>query len=92
MNETPETDAQLTNFLSISKLGKHFTNRTGTVNAEFARTLERERDEAREESKRLEQLCANVHDRLLRGDDDEELLTMLSEAWAKAARHKEAAK
>jgi hypothetical protein len=47
MSDTPETDAQLTNFLSISKLGKHFTNRTGTVNAEFARTLERERDEAR---------------------------------------------
>ena len=44
MSETPETDAQLTTFTSISKLKKHFTNRTGTVSAEFARKLERQRD------------------------------------------------
>jgi hypothetical protein len=47
MSDTPETDAQLTAFTSISKLGKHFVNRTGTVSAEFARKLERERDELR---------------------------------------------
>ena len=47
MSNTPETDAQLTTFTSISKLKKHFVNRTGTVSADFARKLERERDEAR---------------------------------------------
>jgi hypothetical protein len=47
MSDTPETDAQLTTFTSISKLKKHFVNHTGTVSAEFARKLERERDEAR---------------------------------------------
>lgn len=44
MSDTPETDAQLTTFTSISKLKKPFVNRTGTVSAEFARKLERERD------------------------------------------------
>jgi uncharacterized protein YbjQ (UPF0145 family) len=44
MRNTPETDAQLTTFTSLSKLKKHFVNRTGTVSAEFARGLERERD------------------------------------------------
>jgi hypothetical protein len=47
MSDTPETDAQLTTFTSISKLKKHFVNRTGTVSAAFARKLERERDAAR---------------------------------------------
>jgi len=47
MSDTPETDAQLTTFTSISKLKKHFTNKSGTVSAEFARKLERERNEAR---------------------------------------------
>jgi len=45
-NDTPETDAQLTTFESISKLKKRFVNKTGTVGAEFARNMERERDEA----------------------------------------------
>lgn len=50
MNErpTPETDAQIKTFTSVSKLKKSFENRTGTVSAGFARRLERERDEARE--------------------------------------------
>jgi hypothetical protein len=48
MSDTPETDAQLTTFTSISKLKKHFINCTGTVSAEFARKLERERDKARD--------------------------------------------
>ena len=47
MSDTPETDAQLTTFDSISKLGKHFANKKGTVSAGFARKLERERDNAR---------------------------------------------
>jgi hypothetical protein len=46
--DTPETDSQITHFWSISKYGKRFTNRTGTVPADFARRLERERDEARQ--------------------------------------------
>jgi hypothetical protein len=48
MNDTPETDAQLTTFTSISKLKKHFVNRTGTVSAAFARKLERERNHWKE--------------------------------------------
>lgn len=47
MSNTPETDARLRSFISISKYKKHFVNRTGTINADFARGLERERDEAR---------------------------------------------
>ena len=47
MSDTPETDAQLTTFESISKLKKRFVNKTGTVSAEFARKLERERNEWR---------------------------------------------
>ena len=48
MNDTPETDAQLTTFTSISKLKKHFVNRTGTVSADFARGLEQERNKWRD--------------------------------------------
>ena len=46
---TPETDAAVTTFASISKLKKRFECSTGKVSADFARRLERERDEAREE-------------------------------------------
>jgi hypothetical protein len=53
VTDTPETDAQLTTFTSISKLKRHFVNRTGTVSADFARKLERERDEARDTVLRL---------------------------------------
>ena len=45
---TPETDAAVTTFTSISKLKKRFECSTGKVSAEFARRLERQRDEARE--------------------------------------------
>lgn len=45
MSDTPETDAQLTTYTSISKLRKHFTNKKGTVSAGFARKLERERNQ-----------------------------------------------
>lgn len=43
--------------------------------------LVRERDEARAEVSRLLAICTNVHDRLLRGDDDPVLLAMLAESW-----------
>jgi hypothetical protein len=49
MSDTPRTDAQLTQFDSISKYGKHFKNRRGTVSAEFARGLERELAEVRKD-------------------------------------------
>ena len=49
MSDTPETDAQVTTFTSISKLKKRFEVSTGKVSAEFARKLERERDELRRE-------------------------------------------
>jgi hypothetical protein len=47
VSDTPETDAQVTTFSSISKLKKRFECSTGKVSAEFARKLERERNEAR---------------------------------------------
>ena len=50
---TPETDAAVTTFTSISKLKRRFECSTGKVSAEFARRLERERDEAREDAKAL---------------------------------------
>lgn len=55
MSDTPETDAQVTTFTSISKLKKRFEVSTGKVSAEFARKLERERNEAREECRRLKE-------------------------------------
>lgn len=36
---------------------------------------------AADEIERLQQLCTNVHDRLLRGDSDMGLLKMLETAW-----------
>ena len=50
---TPETDSRIKTFTSVSNLNKSFENRTGTVGAGFARRLERERDEAREQVKEL---------------------------------------
>lgn len=35
------------------------------------------------ECERLKAICVAVHDRLLRGDDDRELMAMLEEAWKK---------
>jgi hypothetical protein len=58
---TPETDSQITTFDSISKYKKRFKNKTGTVSANFARNLERERDEAREELGRIESLLLDPH-------------------------------
>ena len=48
VSDTPETDAQVTTFGSISKLKKRFECSTGKVSAEFARKLERELREARD--------------------------------------------
>ena len=45
---TPETDSQIKTFTSISKLKRRFEASTGKVRADFARKLERERDEARD--------------------------------------------
>lgn len=67
MSDTPETDAQLTTFTSISKLKKPFVNRTGTVSAEFARGLERERDEARKAVALIAEDC----EAWLRSESDE---------------------
>ena len=52
-SNTPETDAQVTTFSSISKFKKRFLCSTGKVSAQFARKLERERDEAREDARLL---------------------------------------
>lgn len=43
--------------------------------------LVRQRNEALAEVSRLLAICQNVHDRLLRGDDDLVLLAMLAESW-----------
>lgn len=50
---TPETDAEVTTFTSVSKLKRRFECSTGKVSAEFARRMERERDEARELARNL---------------------------------------
>jgi len=39
-------------------------------------------DEAAREIERLMAICQNAHDRLLRGDDDSELLAILEQAWS----------
>lgn len=73
---TPETDAACWR----SGLQGH-----GTVDdcdpelchADFARKLERERDEA-------QRACQLAHDRLLRGDNDREILDILAKGWRAA--------
>ena len=61
VSDTPETDAQVTTFSSISKLKKRFECSTGKVSAEFARKLERELRKAREQCHklRLERMAAD---------------------------------
>ena len=39
-------------------------------------------DEAAREIERLTCICENTHNRLLRGDDDSELLAILEQAWS----------
>jgi hypothetical protein len=72
MSDTPRTDAQLTEFDSISKYGKHFKNRRGTVSAEFARGLERELAEVRALLREeLERPSRDVECKALRIERDE---------------------
>ena len=47
------------------------------VPTEVARKLERERDEARK-------ICQLAHDRILRGDNDREILDILAKGWRAA--------
>jgi len=54
VSDTPETDAQVTTFSSISKLKKRFECSTGKVSAEFARKMERRH------KKLLEQIAASA--------------------------------
>jgi hypothetical protein len=74
MTDTPETDAQLTTFTSISKLKKPLVNRRGTVSAEFARKLERERDKAHSECLEQARLLA------MGGEREARLITERNEA------------
>ena len=60
---TPETDAEVTTFTSISKLKRRFEASTGKVSADFARRLERERDEARERLAKITIAAEAVIDR-----------------------------
>ena len=48
-------------------------------------SYERERDIDQAEIERLRALCVAAHDRLLRGDDDSELLELLATAWERPA-------
>lgn len=83
MSDTPETDAQLTSFTSISKLKKHFVNRRGTVSADFARGLERGRNHAR----RALELIAEDCDAWLMNQCDETCCEMIK-LVAKYARER----
>lgn len=46
--------------------------------SELAATI----DDGAREIERLLAICQNAHDRLLRGDDDSELLAILEQAWS----------
>jgi hypothetical protein len=84
MSDTPETEAQLSTFTSISKFNRHFTNRTGTVSATFARRLERQRDEARLSLKHaLEAECADCASYKQERDKAQSEL----DEWHHAAQH-----
>ena len=86
MSDTPRTDGIISGWI--------FGNATARL-VDMSRTLERElanaiaerdsetrwADKYAAESYRLEMICQNAHDRLLRGDTDKELLAILEEAW-----------
>ena len=86
MSDTPRTDGIISGWI--------FGNATARL-VDMSRTLERElansiaerdsetrwADKYAAESYRLEMICQNAHDRLLRGDTDKELLVILEEAW-----------
>jgi len=84
---TPETDSQIKTFTSISKLKRRFECSTGKVSADFARRLERERDEAREERDKLKHFLAAEIERVdaylgvcMERDEAREALTRITEA------------
>ena len=84
---TPETDAEVTTFTSISKLKRRFECSTGKVSADFARRLERERDDAREERDKLKQLLLAADSDvdaylglMLQRDEARELAQQMSES------------
>ena len=77
---TPETDSQIKTFTSISKLKRRFEASTGKVSADFARKLERERDE-------LKQFLASDSENVdaylgvcIERDEAREALTRITEA------------
>lgn len=51
-------------------------------NAELRDRLAQQPAAVPDESARLLAICQNAHDRLLRGDDDSELLAILEQAWS----------
>lgn len=83
MSDTPRTDAQLTTFTSISKLKKHFTSRTGTVNAEFARDLETELAAWREVAGDLHAALAASAPGVFPGCGDSAIRSAALEAYAR---------
>lgn len=46
-------------------------------------SIHAEPQDSEAEIKRLQAICVSAHDRLLRGDDDNELLALLATAWEK---------
>jgi hypothetical protein len=86
MSDTPRTDGIISGWI--------FGNATARL-VDMSRTLERElanaiaerdsetrwADQYAAESYRLEMICQNAHDRLLRGDTEKELLAILEDAW-----------
>jgi hypothetical protein len=48
-------------------------------------SYEREREIDEAEIERLSGICVAAHDRLLRGDDDRDLLALLATAWERPA-------
>ena len=92
MSDTPRTDAESREFPAmVDRKGKgHWC-----VRIEFSQKLEREladaiailesetrwADKYAAESHRLEMICQDAHDRLLRGDSDKDVMAILEEAW-----------
>jgi chromosome segregation ATPase len=64
---------------SVQRLQKAFDDQCNASRMDAA-----EIERLKKENERLVELCTNVHDRLLRGDSDMDLLKMLCEGWQKA--------
>lgn len=78
---TPETDAQVRTFSSISKLKNRFENKTGTVSLDFSRKLERQRNNLQDQR----DFCMGEMERLQKLKDKAcrslELIAEDCEAW-----------